>query len=143
MKQKVQSPDGSSARVRPQPCALPHSLSCQTQGSKRRNTSRFIPGPALPVSLDDFLLPLYLFSSRVSYHSVSICVPFCHVRRAPARHPAALPSSSLLFLYPAAHISEKKKKLSDNYFNLWERRFRSSICAEQLLLQRRRRIASR
>ena len=95
---------------------LPHSLSCQTEGRKRRNTSRKIStgsviyrdlcrAPRLPHyesrSMISFFL--FIFPPRVSFH----------VAPAPAHpqlHPTALPPPPPLLLLllprPCAHISK-------------------------------------
>lgn len=80
-----------------------------------RNRRRFMPSPATPTyeprSMISFFL--FIFFSPL-FHSpfcqFSGCVPFCHVRRAPAHpqlHPAAPPSSSSASsLVPTKHVSK-------------------------------------
>lgn len=97
-----------------------------------RNLRRFMLSPATPTYDSRSVISFFLFisSPRVSFHSLpSVCVPFCHVRCAPAHplpHPAALPS----FAPPPssrtrAHIS---KTAVCQPFQLQVMRFKSYIC---------------
>lgn len=109
---KGSKPRWEQSLCTPEHRGLPHSLSCQTEGRKRRNTSRKIStgsviyddlcrAPRLPLTSLAQWFPSSSLSFLPVFHSTfclfSICVPFCHVRCAPAHpqlHPAALPSSS-------------------------------------------------
>ena len=131
---KGSKPRWEQSLCTPEHRGLPHSLSCQTEGRKRRNTSRKIStgsviyddlcrAPRLPLlrlPLNEF--PSSSLSFLPAFHSTfclfSVCVPFCHVRCAPAHpqlHPTALPSSSTSSsLVPARALA---KQLSASYSN--------------------------
>lgn len=119
MSKRFKSPGGSSSPARPpERRGLPHSLSCQTDGRKRRNTSRkistgsrnlprFMPSPATPTynaPSSHFLLSLYLHSPHFTSTffvsptpSSPACVPFLSRFFYPApAHPAPVASSFLL-----------------------------------------------
>lgn len=110
---KGSKPRWEQSLCTPEQRGLPHSLSCQTESRKRRNTSRKIStgsviyndlcqAPRLSHYESSSLISffLFIFSLHVStFCLLSVCVPFCQIHCAPA-HPqlpstAALPSSSL------------------------------------------------
>lgn len=132
---KGSKPRWEQSLCTPEHRGLPHSLSCQTEGRKRRNTSRKIStgsviyddlcrAPRLPHyesrSMISFFL--FIFPPRVSFH-----IAPAH----PQLHPAALPSSSSS-LVPVHTLA---KTAVCQLFWLQVMRFRSSICTKQLHLK--------
>jgi len=144
----------------PEHRGLPHSLSCQTQGRKRRNTSRKIStgsviyddlcqAPRLPHYKSSLLISfsLFIFSPRVSFSfppAFCVCVPSCQIRCAPAHpqlHPAtALPSSSVSLI--AAHTLAKTAvchlvwlavmRFSFTWKRLWDVRVKDSFIVPRM-----------
>lgn len=150
---KGSKPRWEQSLCTPEHCGLPHSLSCQNRRQEKeehkskdlhrlRNLRRFIPSPTTPtlrVALNDFLLPLYLSSMCFIPLFVvfsPVCVPFCHIRCAPAHpqlHLAALPFSSSSSFIPAHTLA---KTAVCQLFWLQVMRFRPSICTKHLHLKR-------
>lgn len=103
---------------------------------KLRNLRRLTPRPATPTLRVS--LSLWFPSSSLSFLLLcfirlclfSVCVPFCHVRRAPAQHPTppprrpAAPPPSSCSSIPTHTLAET------SVFRL-KTRHRSSVCAQQ------------
>lgn len=124
----------------PEHRGLPHSLSCQTEGRKRRNTSQKIStgsviyddlcrAPRLPLTTLAQWFPSSSLSFLPVFHSTfclfSVCVPFCRARSAPA-HPRQHPAATFLLL-PRTRARISKTAVCQ-LLRLQVTRFRSSVC---------------